>query len=157
VAIELIPDADAEAGPALTAAGLAAGTLLYVGADAWLSRNESRQMRRAMQAAASGRPMSDAMAAAESASGPDHRRRALARPRVAADDRHRAGSGTCDDAGRHRAGRRVGELVSTAQAIAAGAVLAVVTIAVVPHAFEEVSRLVATVTVAGFACGYLLS
>jgi ZIP family zinc transporter len=82
VAIELVPDADAEAGPALTAAGLAAGTLLYVGADAWLSRNESRQMRRAMQAAASGRPMSDAMAAAESASGPDHRRRALARLRV---------------------------------------------------------------------------
>jgi zinc transporter ZupT len=49
------------------------------------------------------------------------------------------------------------ELVGTAQAIAAGAVLAVVTIAVVPHAFDEVSRLVATVTVAGFACGYLLS
>jgi zinc transporter, ZIP family len=49
------------------------------------------------------------------------------------------------------------ELIGTAQAIAAGAVLAVVTIAVIPHAFDEVSRLVATVTVAGFACGYLLS
>jgi zinc transporter, ZIP family len=49
------------------------------------------------------------------------------------------------------------ELIGTAQAIAAGAVLAVITIAVVPHAFEEVSRLVATATVAGFATGYLLS
>jgi zinc transporter, ZIP family len=49
------------------------------------------------------------------------------------------------------------ELIGTAQAIAAGAVLAVVTIAVVPHAFEEVSRLVATATVGGFVCGYLLS
>jgi ZIP family zinc transporter len=49
------------------------------------------------------------------------------------------------------------ELIGTAQAIAAGAVLAVITIAVVPHAFDEVSRLVATATVAGFATGYLLS
>ena len=49
------------------------------------------------------------------------------------------------------------ELIGTAQAIAAGAVLAVITIAVIPHAFEEVSRLVATATVAGFAAGYLLS
>ena len=47
VALELVPEADAEAGPGLTAAGLAAGTLIYVGADAWLGRNESRrQMRR---------------------------------------------------------------------------------------------------------------
>jgi ZIP family zinc transporter len=50
-----------------------------------------------------------------------------------------------------------GELVGTAQAIAAGAVLAVITIAIVPHAFEEVSRLVATATVLGFLTGYLLS
>jgi zinc transporter ZupT len=49
------------------------------------------------------------------------------------------------------------EFVGTAQAVAAGAVLAVVTIAVVPHAFEEVSRLVATATVAGLIAGYLLS
>jgi zinc transporter, ZIP family len=40
VALELVPDADAEAGPALTALGLAAGTLVYVGADSWLSRRE---------------------------------------------------------------------------------------------------------------------
>ena len=49
------------------------------------------------------------------------------------------------------------ELIGTAQAIAAGAVLAVITIAVVPHAFEEVSRLTAVTTVAGFLLGYVLS
>jgi hypothetical protein len=50
-----------------------------------------------------------------------------------------------------------GEVVGTAQAIAAGAVLAVITIAIVPHAFEEVSRIVAAATVLGFLVGYLLS
>jgi zinc transporter, ZIP family len=50
-----------------------------------------------------------------------------------------------------------GDVVGTAQAIAAGAVLAVITIAIVPHAFEEVSRLVASATVLGFLAGYLLS
>jgi ZIP family zinc transporter len=50
-----------------------------------------------------------------------------------------------------------GELVGTAQAVAAGAVLAVITIAIVPHAFEEVSRLAACATVLGFLVGYLLS
>jgi hypothetical protein len=33
----------------------------------------------------------------------------------------------------------------------------VITIAIVPHAFEEVSRMVAAVTVLGFLVGYLLS
>ena len=50
-----------------------------------------------------------------------------------------------------------GEFVGTAQAVAGGAVLAVISIAVVPHAFEEVNRSVATATVAGFILGYLLS
>jgi ZIP family zinc transporter len=49
------------------------------------------------------------------------------------------------------------KLVGTAQAVAAGAVLAVISIAIVPHAFSEVSRTVATATVAGFIVGYLLS
>jgi ZIP family zinc transporter len=49
------------------------------------------------------------------------------------------------------------ELVGTAQAVAAGAVLAVISIAIVPHAFAEVSSRVATATVAGFIAGYLLS
>jgi hypothetical protein len=50
-----------------------------------------------------------------------------------------------------------GELVGTAQAVAAGAVLAVVSIAIVPHAFATVSRQVASATVVGFIAGYLLS
>jgi len=48
-------------------------------------------------------------------------------------------------------------IVGTAQAVAAGAVLAVVSIAIVPHAFSEVNRVVASATVAGFVAGYLLS
>jgi len=48
-------------------------------------------------------------------------------------------------------------LVGTAQAIAAGAVLGVVSIAVIPHAFKEVNATVATATVLGFTAGYLLS
>lgn len=48
-------------------------------------------------------------------------------------------------------------VIGTAQAVAAGAVLAVVSIAVIPHAFEQVSSLVATVTALGFVAGYLLS
>jgi zinc transporter, ZIP family len=38
VAVELVPDADDQAGRWLTAGGLLAGTLLYIGADAWLTR-----------------------------------------------------------------------------------------------------------------------
>jgi ZIP family zinc transporter len=49
------------------------------------------------------------------------------------------------------------ELIGTAQAVAAGAVLAVVSIAVIPYAFSEVSRRVAIVTVFGFVVGYALS
>lgn len=49
------------------------------------------------------------------------------------------------------------ELVGAAQALAAGAVLAVVSIAIIPYAFSEVSGLVASATVLGFVAGYLLS
>ena len=49
------------------------------------------------------------------------------------------------------------EIIGVAQAVAAGAVLAVVAIAVIPHAFEEVSRAVALATTVGFVVGYLLS
>jgi ZIP family zinc transporter len=47
--------------------------------------------------------------------------------------------------------------VGTAQAVAAGAVLAVVSISIIPHAFSEVSREVATATMLGFVGGYLLA
>ena len=49
------------------------------------------------------------------------------------------------------------ELVGTSQAVAAGAVLAVISIAIVPHAFAEVNRTVAMATAAGFVVGYLFS
>ena len=49
------------------------------------------------------------------------------------------------------------ELIGLAQAVAAGAVLGVVSVAVIPHAFDEVSATVATATVLGFTAGYLLS
>ena len=58
IAFELVPDADAGAGTMLTAGGLIAGTLVYVGADAWLNREPGmRAMRRSGHAAAAGRPM----------------------------------------------------------------------------------------------------
>src|SRR5688572_13691671 len=58
VAFELVPEADKEAGLAVTAGGMLIGTVVFVGADAWLSRDEStKTMRRSSHAAAAGRPM----------------------------------------------------------------------------------------------------
>jgi ZIP family zinc transporter len=58
IAFELVPEADGEAGVALTAIGLLTGTLIYVSADAWLSRNHHDDvMRRSAHAAAAGQPM----------------------------------------------------------------------------------------------------
>lgn len=48
-------------------------------------------------------------------------------------------------------------VVGTTQAVAAGAVIAVVSISILPYAFHTANRRVALVTVAGFAVGYLLS
>lgn len=208
VALELVPDADAGAGTALTALGLVAGTLVYVGADAWLSRRESLggEMRRAMHAAAAGRTgAAEEMMRSESARGLsiaagltiDGIPESLALGLTIAEDElgvallagivignvvESYGAAQPIIAGGRTAGfaiRVLGgiglavalatvlggtvladaspELVGVAQAVAAGAVLAVVTIAVIPHAFEEVSRRVATASVAGFVLGYLLS
>lgn len=207
VALELVPDADAGAGTALTAAGLVAGTLVYVAADAWLSRRESgAEMRRAMHAAAAGRPgAAEDMMRRESARGLsiaagltiDGVPESLALGLTIAEDElgvallagivignlvESYGAAQPIIAGGRGAGfaiRVLGgigvalafatalggtvlsgaspEFVGTAQALAAGAVLAVVTIAVIPHAFDEVSRRVATASVAGFVLGYLLS
>lgn len=58
VAFELVPEADERAGLTVTAVGMLIGTVLFVGADAWLSRDEStKMMRRSSHAAAAGRPM----------------------------------------------------------------------------------------------------
>jgi zinc transporter, ZIP family len=206
VALELVPEADAGAGAALTAAGLLAGTLVYVGADRWLTRDEdTMMMRRSTQAAASGRDMGAPIDMSETSRGeaiaaglfvdgvPESIALGLtvaegeiavallagvlvgnvveaygaAQPIVAGGRTRRFAVGLMTAIGVALAlatllGGTVladasPELIGTAQAIAAGAVLAVVSIAIVPHAFSEVSRLVATATVLGFVGGYLLS
>jgi zinc transporter, ZIP family len=207
VALELVPEADAEAGVSLTVLGLMAGTLVYVAADAWLSRRESdREMRRAIHAAAAGRTgPAEEMVRSESARGlsiaagltidgvPESIALGLtiaegelgvallagivignvvesygaAQPIIAGGRTVRfailvlGGIGLVLAFATALGGTVLSdaspEFVGIAQAVAAGAVLAVVTIAVIPHAFDEVSRRVATASVAGFVLGYLLS
>jgi zinc transporter, ZIP family len=204
IAFELVPEADREAGVGLTIAGVLAGTLVYVAADAWLSRDEGMdRMRRSGHAAAAGRPMmmrsADAARGESIAAGlfvdgvPESLALGLtiaegeigvallagvlignvveaygaAQPIVAGGHTKRFAITLLAAIGLALALATVlggtvladasGELVGTAQAVAAGAVLAVVTIAIVPHAFEEVSRLVAATTVLGFLLGYVLS
>lgn len=206
IALELVPEADAAAGPALTAAGLLAGTLVYVGADAWLNRDhETMTVRRSMHAAAAGRPMQMPGDRSEVARGKsiaaglfvDGVPESIALGLTIAEGElgvallagivvgnlvEAYGAAQPIIAGGRSRGFAVGllgliglalavatvlggtaladapaELIGTTQAVAAGAVLAVVSIAVIPHAFDEVSSLVAIATVAGFIAGYLLS
>jgi len=207
VALELVPDADAGAGVALTALGLLAGTLVYVGADAWLNRDEKMKMtRRSMHAAAAGRPLGMSAQQAEAAARGESIAAGIfvdgvpesialgltvaeggvgvallagilignvveaygaAQPIVAGGRSRRFAVTLLTALGFALAFATVlggtvladasPELIGSAQALAAGAVLAVVSIAVIPHAFEEVSSLVATATVAGFIVGYVLS
>jgi ZIP family zinc transporter len=205
VALELVPEADEGAGVALTAGGLIAGTLVYVAADAWLSRDTTRDdMRRAGHAAAAGRPMAmpdhaqaargESIAAGLFVDGVPESLAlgltiaqgelglALLAGVLVGNVVESYGAAQPIIQGGHTRGfalRLLGaiglalavatilggtvladasdELVGTAQAVAAGAVLAVVSIAIVPHAFDEVSRLVAAVTMAGFVAGYLLT
>jgi zinc transporter, ZIP family len=206
IALELVPEADAEAGVALTALGLAAGSVVYVGADWWLNRDEQmKTARRSMHAAASGRAMEMSKRQAEEARGesiavgifvdgvPESIALGLtvaegevgvallagilignvvesygaAQPILMGGRSKRFAITLLTAIGFALAFATVlggtvladasPELVGTAQAVAAGAVLAVVSIAVIPHAFEEVSGLVAMATVAGFIGGYLLS
>jgi ZIP family zinc transporter len=206
IALELVPDADREAGPWLTAGGLIAGTIVYVAADAWLSRDaQSDSMRRSGHAAAAGRSMTMPSRHAEAARGesiaaglfvdgvPESIALGLtiaegriglallvgilvgnlveaygaAQPILAGGHTRRFAVGVLGAIGMALAVATVlgatvlagvdPALVGTAQAVAAGAVLAVVSIAIIPHAFDEVSRLVASATVLGFIAGYLLS
>ena len=207
VALELVPEADVEAGTALTAAGVAAGAVVYVGADRWLAREgPHREMRRAMHAAAAGdmdaaeRMMRDDAARGLSIAAGlfiDGVPESLALGLTIAEGEvgmallagilignlvESYGAAQPMIAGGRPGGFAIGvlggiglalalatvlggtvladaspEFIGTAQAVAAGAVLAVVTIAVIPHAFAEVSRRTAIATVAGFLLGYLLS
>jgi ZIP family zinc transporter len=201
VAFELVPEADAEAGAWITAICLVAGALVFVGADAWLTRDpEMMEMRRAAHAAAAGRPMhteaarGEAIAAGLFVDGvPESVALGLtiaegeiglallvgvivgnvveaygaAQPIVAGGHPRRFAVGLLGGIGLALALATVlggtvltdapSEMIGGAQALAAGAVLAVVSISIIPHAFEEVSSRVATTTVLGFVAGYLLS
>ena len=212
IALGLVPAADEAAGPAWTAAGLISGTLVYVAADAWLTRDETRRLhRRAAHGMAAGRAMEAEMFALRSAG--NHARAARGESiavglfidgvpeslalglTIAAGDIGAAlaagivignvieanGAAQPIVTGGHSRSFAVGllaaigvslavatvaggtlladaalQLVGTAQAVAAGAVLAMVSIQIIPHAFDEVSRVVAVAAIAGFTVGYLL-
>jgi ZIP family zinc transporter len=201
VAFELVPEADAEAGAWITAIGLLAGALVFVSADAWLTRDpEMMEMRRATHAAAAGRPMhaeaarGEAIAAGLFVDGvPESIALGLtiaegeiglallvgvvvgnvveaygaAQPIVAGGHPRQFAVGLLGGIGLALTLATVlggtvltdapSELIGGAQALAAGAVLAVVSISIIPHAFDEVSSRVATAMVLGFVAGYLLS
>jgi ZIP family zinc transporter len=206
IALELVPEADERAGLVFTALGLLAGTLIFVGADAYLSRDEEmRETRRSGHAAAAGREMSmpsgqEGVARGESIAvgifvdgvpesvalgltiaegavglallvgilvGNVVEAYGAAQPIVASGRSRRFALTLLAAIGLALAFATVlggtvladasDTLIGTAEALAAGAVLAVVSIAVIPYAFEEVSSEVATATVLGFIAGYLLS
>lgn len=206
IALELVPEADARAGTALTAAGLVAGTLVYVAADTWLARNEEAEMmRRSGHAAAAGMDMEMPADSSELARGeaiaagifvdgvPESIALGLtitegevgvallagilignvvesygaAQPILAAGRSKRFALGLLGAIGLALAFATVlggtvladasDGLVGTAQAVAAGAVIAVISIAVIPYAFKEVSTGVAIATTLGFVVGYILS
>ncbi len=205
VAVELVPEADEQAGRWVTAGGLLAGTLLYIGADAWLTRNERlRQLRHSMHAAMVGQPMTGP-AAKEAARGesiaagifvdgvPESIALGLtvaagqvgvallagvlvgnvveaygaAQPIIAAGRPRGFAVGLLAGIGLALAGATVlggtvladasPALIGGAEALASGAVLAVVSVSIIPFAFSQVSSMVAAAAVVGFIGGYLLS
>jgi ZIP family zinc transporter len=206
IALELVPEADRQAGTASVAFGLLAGTLVYVGVDWWLTRDELvKRARRSGHAAAAGRAMTMPSDRADAARGetiaagifvdgvPESIALGLtiaegsvgvallvgvlvgnvveaygaAQPIVAGGHTKRFAMTLLAAIGLALAFATVlggtvladadPELIGTALAIAAGAVLAVVSISIIPYAFSEVSSLVASATVIGFITGYLLS
>jgi ZIP family zinc transporter len=205
VAVELVPEADRLAGQWTTAVGLLVGTLLYIGADAWLTRTEQRRVtRRAAHAAMAGRTTA-APAQGEAARGesiaagifvdgvPESVALGLtvatgqvgvallagvlvgnvveaygaAQPIIAAGRPRRVAVSLLGGIGLALAGATVlggtiladadPSLIGGAEAVASGAVLAVVSVSIIPYAFSEVSSLVAVASVLGFVAGYLLS
>lgn len=206
VAVELVPEADEQAGRWVTAGGLLAGTLLYIGADAWLTRNERlRQLRHSMHAAMVGQPMTTPAAAGEAARGeaiaagifvdgvPESIALGLtvaagqvgvallagvlignvveaygaAQPIIAAGRPRGVAVALLAGIGLALAGATVlggtvladasPALIGGAEALASGAVLAVVSVSIIPYAFSQVSSMVAAAAVVGFIGGYLLS
>jgi ZIP family zinc transporter len=206
VALELVPEADDGAGAVGTAAGLLFGTVVYVGADAWLTRDRSmRMIRRSGHAAAAGMPMALPRNHAEAARG-----ESIAAGLVVDGIPESVALGLTIAQGRMGVALLAGILVGNsveaygaahpivegghtrrfavallaaigvalalatvlggtvladadpsvvggAQAVAAGAVLAVISVSIIPYAFSEVSRRVAVAAAMGFTAGYLLS
>jgi zinc transporter, ZIP family len=206
VALELVPEADEGAGAAVTAAGLLTGAVVYVGADEWLTRDQSTSMvRRSGHAAAAGMPMVMPRDHAEAARGEsiaaglvvDGIPESVALGLTIAQGRmgvallagvlvgnavEAYGAAHPIVAGGHTRNFAMGLLaaigavlalatvvggtllagadpsvVGGAQAVAAGAVLAVISVSIVPYAFSEVSSRVAIAAAIGFIAGYLLS
>jgi zinc transporter, ZIP family len=206
VALELVPEADERAGAFVTAVGVMIGALVYVGADAWLTRDKSmRMMRRSGHAAAAGQPMSmpkdrDETARGESIAaglvvdgvpesvalgltiaqgrvgvallagiliGNTVEAYGAAHPIIAGGRTQKFAVALMAVIGVLLAGATVlggtlladanPSIVGGAQAVAAGAVLAVISISIIPYAFSEVSRQVAVMSVIGFVAGYILS
>jgi ZIP family zinc transporter len=207
IAIELVPEADANAGPLVTAGGLIAGTLVYVAGDTWLTRDDSmKATRRGRQAMAAGRSTSmrfldhaqaargESIAAGLFIDGvPESLALGLtvaegsiglallagilignvveaygaAQPIIAGGHSPRFALTVLGGIGVALLGATVAggtlltgvdpTIIGGAEAVAAGAVLAVVSISVIPNAFSEVSSAVATASVMGFVAGYLLS
>lgn len=204
VALELVPDADEGAGLLITATGLAVGTVIYVIADALLTRAEApREMRRSGHAAAAGQEMvmpdsSEASRGESIAVGifvdgvPESLAiglttaqgtlgRALlvgvlvgnivesygsAQP-IVMSGRSKGfaiallgGIGLALGLALLLGGTVFAEasagFIGGAEAVAAGAVLAVVSISVVPYAFEQVDQMTALAVMAGFILGYVL-
>ncbi|MFN2490853.1 MAG: ZIP family metal transporter [Actinomycetota bacterium] len=205
VALELVPEADEQAGAGVTAVFLLGGALLYVAADARLTRDERMEaVRRSAHAAAAGASMSLPPRHAEAARGeaiaaglfvdgvPESIALGLTIARgelglallagiVVGNAVEAYGAAQPIIAGGHPRGfavRLLGSIgvalavatllggtllaavspavIGSAQALAAGAVLAVISISIIPHAFSEVNSEVATAAVAGFVAGYLL-
>jgi ZIP family zinc transporter len=206
LAFELVPEADERAGPWWTSAGFVVGTLVYLLADAWLTRDPTGgAMRRSAHAAASGRPMTMTHDQAEAARGesvaaglfvdgvPESVALGLtiaegsvgvallagvlvgnvveaygaAQPISMGGRSGRFAVGLLGAIGVTLAaatvlgGTALADIDEAAvgflQALAAGAVLAVVLVSIIPHAFAEVSRWVAAAAAAGFVLGYALS
>lgn len=208
VALELLPSADEAAGRALTAAGLVAGAVLYLGADAVLTRDTDMAMtRHSGHAAAAGAPMpmmalpdpaavarGETIAAGIVVDGiPESLALGLAvvqgdgglallaavvlgnlteaygaaQPLLVGGRSRRftigliSGIGVLLGVATVVGGTLLAALppqvVGTAQAVAAGAVLAVLSISIIPYAFGEVNRRVAVAITLGVVAGYLLS
>jgi zinc transporter, ZIP family len=205
LAFDLVPEAEEHAGIGLTAAGLCAGTLVFLALDWLLSHGEERaELRRAMHAGASGgrveggageaagRGKSIALgifvdgvpetAALGITIAEGEIGLALLAGIVVSNLTESYGSSEAIVTAGYSRGYPIAlfaaiglallvaivvgatvlagtsdRVIGTAEAVAGGAIFATVLVAIIPHAFAEVSRWAAVAAMAGLAAGYLLS